>query len=108
MIELAGLALVAAGAWFWFDSMRAREAAVQAAKSACAADGVVLLDDTVALGVLRLRRAARGSVSLLRVYRFEFTDTGNDRLEGSVTLLGPVLQTLYLAPHGAELPHRPD
>jgi len=101
MIELIGLGLVAAVAWFWFDSLRAREAAMEAAKSACAADRVVLLDDTVALVTLRLRRAGRGTVRLLRVYRFEFTDTGDNRLEGSVTLLGAVLQTLYLEPHGA-------
>ena len=102
MIELAGLFVVAAAAWFWFDSLRARESAVEAAKRACAADGVVLLDDTVALAVLRVRRAGAGSIGLLRVYRFEFTDTGNNRLEGTVTLLGSMLQTLHLEPHGAE------
>lgn len=101
MSELLGLALVAAVAWFWFDSLRAREAAIDAAKSACAADGVVLLDDTVALAALRVRRTSGGAIGLLRVYRFEFTDTGDNRLEGSVTLLGAVLQTLYLESHGA-------
>jgi len=106
MIELTGLALVAAAAWFWFDSLRAREAAVGAAKSACAADGVVLLDDTVALAALRLRRTSSGTIGLLRVYRFEFTDTGDNRLEGSVTLIGATLQTLYLEPHGAAPWHR--
>jgi hypothetical protein len=101
MIELTGLGLVAAAAWFWFDSLRAREAAIDATKSACAADGVVLLDDTVALAALRLRRTGSGTIGFLRVYRFEFTDTGDNRLEGSVTLVGAALQTLYLEPHGA-------
>ena len=92
-------ALLIVVAWFWFDSLRAREAAVDAARRACTADGVMLLDDTVALAALRLRRRPSGDLALMRIYRFEFSDTGNNRLDGSVSLLGRSVQTLYLAPH---------
>ncbi len=98
--EALAVVLVIGAGWFWFDSLRAREAAVDTARRACAADGVLLLDDTVALSAVRLRRGASGAVSLLRIYRFEFSDTGNNRLEGNVTLLGAAVQALYLAPHG--------
>jgi len=98
--ESLAVVLVIGAGWFWYDSLRAREAAVETARRACMADGVLLLDDTVALSVLRLRRSASGAVALLRVYRFEFSDTGNNRLEGNVTLLGSAVQALFLEPHG--------
>jgi hypothetical protein len=36
---------------------------------------------------------------LRRIYHFEFSDTGNNRLDGSVTLVGRTVQALYLEPH---------
>jgi hypothetical protein len=97
VIELIVLLILAAGAWLWYDTLGAREAAMAAARSACQAEGVQLLDDTVALAVLRLRRRGDGRIAILRVYQFEFTDTGNNRLGGAVTLLGRMLQHLHLA-----------
>ena len=99
MFELFGVALIVGAVWLWFASLRAREAAFEAARLACAADGVQLLDDTVALASLRPQRASSGALALRRIYRFEFSDTGNNRLAGSITLLGPAVQALYLEPH---------
>ena len=99
MIELFGIALIAGAAWLWLTSLRVREAAVEAARLACAADGVQLLDDTVALASLWPQRAVSGTLALRRIYRFEFSDSGNNRLNGSITLLGPAVQALYLEPH---------
>lgn len=104
--EMFALAALIAIAWFWFDSLRARESAVRAARLACQADGVQLLDDTVALAALGLQRGDDGWPLLRRIYRFEFSDTGNNRLDGSITLLGAHVQTLYLAPHGGSAPRR--
>ena len=101
MLELAAVVLLLLAGWLWFDSLRAREAAMRAARHACDADGVLLLDDTVALAAFGLRRCDNGWLALKRVYRFEFSDTGNNRLGGSVTMLGARMQTLYLAPHAA-------
>lgn len=98
-MELAILAALAAVAWFWHDSLGAREAAVAAARHACKAEGVMLLDDTVAVEAVRLRRNGEGHIAILRVYGFEFSDTGNNRLDGSITVLGRDVQTFYLAPH---------
>lgn len=104
--EVLALAVLIMVGWFWFDSLRARESAVRAARLACQADGVQLLDDTVALDALGLRRGDDGKPMLRRIYRFEFSDTGNNRLDGSVTLLGDGVQALYLAPHsGSVSPH---
>ena len=106
MIELFGIVTIACAVWLWFDSLRARESAVRAARLACQADGVQLLDDTVALAALGLQRGDDGWPLPRRIYRFEFSDTGNNRLDGSITLLGAHVQTLYLAPHGGSAPYR--
>lgn len=106
MFELAAVVLLLLAGWLWFDSLRAREAAIRAARHACDADGVLLLDDTVALAAFGLHRRDNGRLALKRVYRFEFSDTGNNRLEGSVTMLGARMQTLYLTPHGAAAAER--
>ena len=81
---LAGLAL----GWLWLDSLRAREIAVRTARAACAADGLLLLDDTVAIAALRSARTEAGRITLERSYDFEYSDTGNNRLKGGITLRG--------------------
>ena len=102
MIELGVLAGLVAIAWLWHDSLGAREVAIAAARHACRAEDVQLLDDTVALAVFRFRRNSEGRINFQRVYRFEFSDTGNNRLDGSITVLGREVQTFYLTPHSGE------
>jgi hypothetical protein len=91
------IVLLAAG-WFWLDSFKAREAGIRAARAACAADQLLLLDDTIALGSLRPERDEAGKLRLRRVYDFEYSDTGDNRRRGSVTLLGDELVMLYVGP----------
>jgi hypothetical protein len=95
---LAVLLMVGVG-WLWFDSLGTRESAVEAARRACVAEGVQFLDDTVMLASLWPQRGESGALRLRRIYSFEFSDTGNNRLDGSVTLVGPLVQALYLEPH---------
>ena len=104
MLEMIAVVLLLGAGGLWFDSLRARESAVRAARRACEAEGVLFLDDTVALAAFGLQRGDSGRLALRRVYRFEFSDTGNNRLDGSITMFGPRMQTLYLAPHGVESP----
>ena len=86
--EILGLAALAALAWLWYDSIQVRGIGIGAAKTACAAEGLQLLDDTVAIASLRLARDDDGRVLLRRVYGFDYSDTGNNRRNGSVVLLG--------------------
>ncbi len=88
LAELVGWLALAALAWFWYDSARAKEAAVVAAKAACSAENLLFLDDTVAIGRLWPARDGNGRLGLRRVYRFEYSDTGNNRRSGSLVLLG--------------------
>ena len=87
-VEILSLLIFAAIAWLWLDSLKAREVAVRAARAACTSDGLLLLDDTVAIANLKPVRDDDGHVKLQRAYDFEYSDTGNNRLKGSVVLLG--------------------
>ncbi|HUW28450.1 MAG TPA: DUF3301 domain-containing protein [Sulfuriferula sp.] len=96
MIELVFVAALGALAWFWLDSLKTREIAIAAAKRACSADAVQLLDDTVAMASIRLARNSQGQVALRRFYRFEFSDNGDNRRGGVVLMLGSAVETVRL------------
>jgi len=85
---LLALLVIGAIAWMWLDSLRAREAAIRAARSICAAEGLLLLDDTVAISGLKIARDEAGRLVLQRAYDFEFSDTGDNRLRGDLVLHG--------------------
>lgn len=92
------LLLFVASAWFWYDSMRARESALRVGHDVCARDGLQLLDDTVQCIKLRLTRNEEGRVQLQRTYRFEFSDTGLNRRDGSIVMRGINIESLYMEP----------
>ncbi|MBC8006901.1 MAG: DUF3301 domain-containing protein [Prolixibacteraceae bacterium] len=96
MIELTALFTFLAAGWFWLDSLRARDFALDGARRACEAEGVQLLDWTVAMKRIRLGRDEEGRRGLQRTYGFEFSDTGNNRIEGSITVIGRQLLALNL------------
>jgi hypothetical protein len=52
-MEVFGILLLAGIAWLWLDSLKAREAAIRAAREVCVAEGLLLLDDTVAISGLK-------------------------------------------------------
>jgi hypothetical protein len=98
LLELLGLLLLGGGVWLWLDSLTAREAGVRATQAACAEEGLQLLDETVAIRSLRPARDEAGRLRLRRVYGFEYSDTGDNRRSGSVTLLGKDVEYLHLRP----------
>lgn len=85
---MAWLALIAlvGGFALWLDGLRARDLALTVARQQTARLGLQLLDDTVALQRVRLVRTASGWLALARRFRFEFTETGDNRREGMVLL----------------------
>jgi hypothetical protein len=99
MWEAAALIAIAAGAVFWVDSLRARERALAAGRAACERYGLLFLDDTVAIARVGVARDADGRVHLRRSYTFEFSDTGNNRRQGAIVLLGAEVADLQLEPY---------
>jgi hypothetical protein len=102
MWEFLALALLIAGAYLWVDSLRAREHAVAAGRAACARYGVQLLDETVSFTRLRLGRDDEGRLRLRRSYLFEFSETGDNRRQGAIVMLGAQLEHLLLEPYGVQ------
>ncbi len=96
MTEMFLLLLVAAIAWFWIASLLSLETATKAGKQACAKAELQFLDDTVAGTKLRLVRDEYGRRVFQRTYKFEFTETGNTRLSGSLTLLNGKVESITM------------
>ncbi len=93
-MELLGLLLLTALGLLWLDSLKVREAAVRTAREACAAENLLVLDDTVGIASIKLARDREGRLKLQRAYDFEYSDTGNNRIKGSVVMLGHRLMLL--------------
>jgi uncharacterized protein DUF3301 len=102
MWEAVAIAVIAAGALLWADSLRAREQAVKAGRSACERYDLQFLDDTVSFARIRLRRDDSGQLRIARTYVFEFSDTGNNRRQGAIVMLGGQLEDLQLEPYRAQ------
>lgn len=99
MIQLFFIFLIASIIWFWYDTMQAREQAIVLGKRYCQNDGLQLLDETVSLSSLKIRRNSDGQIAFRRVYDFEFSDNGDNRRLGSITLLGRFAESVQLEPH---------
>jgi hypothetical protein len=99
MWEAAAIAIIAAGGFLWFDSLRARERALRAGRSACERYALQFLDETVAFARMRLGRDDEGQLRIMRTYTFEFSDTGNNRRHGAIVMLGGELQDVHLEPY---------
>lgn len=74
--------------WLWFDSTHVRSAGIQAVKTACKAEGIQLLDDTVSFASIKFDRDDDGRMVLRRTYSFDFSDTGDNRCRGSLVMRG--------------------
>lgn len=97
--ELLALFLLLGGVWLWLDSLKAREIGMQAAQRACTEEGLQFLDETVVIGSFRLGRDDDGLLKLRRVYHFEYSDTGDNRRSGSVSMLGHTVDMLHIRPN---------
>ena len=98
-VELLVLLALGGAVWFWLDSLRAREIGVEAARRACAREGVQFLDETVLGQGLRLSRDDNGRVALRRGYAFEYSVGGDDRTAGSVVLEGREVVLVDVSAH---------
>jgi hypothetical protein len=87
LVDITPLLLIAFLVWFWFDSTRSHELAVQITSRLCFKRDVQLLDETVALRRLGLSWPREG-LRLKRTYRFDYTIEGTERRTGSLVLLG--------------------
>ena len=99
MWEAFALVFIVAGGFLWADSLKARERAIRAGRSACERYQLQFLDDTVAFARMRLARDDEGQVKISRTYTFEFSDTGNNRRHGAIVMLGAEVADMHLEPY---------
>lgn len=108
LTDLLVLGVLVWGAVLFWRAQRIRETALLATRRHCEREEVMLLDETVGLKRLRLRREARGEpIRLWRFYEFEFTVTGGERYRGETLLIGERVARITLPPHRfVEAPER--
>jgi hypothetical protein len=104
-LEVIGLFILGCLAWFWFDSLKTREAGVRAVRAACESEGLQLLDETIAIVGIQPVRNPHGRIVLSRTYTFEYSDSGDNRRLGRLHLMGTQVEILNL---GSRLPTLPD
>ena len=86
-------------AWFWFDSIGARDIAIARGRDLADRTNLQLLDETVACSRIRLARNNKGHVQILRIYDFDVSASGGDRMHCQLTLLGRDLHAWYIPPY---------
>ena len=94
--EVILLAVLGALAWYWYTGMQVREQAIAVGRRTCGEAGLQFLDDSVSLGRTRFARNSSGQLVFQRDYRFEFSDTGNNRLPGVIRMLGERVEWVSL------------
>jgi len=90
------LMLLGIVAWLWLDTLQCQERAKMICKHKCRELNVQLLDDTIALVRVRLKRNSHGRLNLQRMYQFEFYEGNNIRQQGTIILLGIFLEMLEI------------
>lgn len=99
MFETILLALLVFAAWFWLDSVAKREVAIQFGRELAGRWSLQLLDETVACTQIRLGRDSHGHTQWLRLYEFEVSASGAERMQCNLQLLGKQLQTWHIPPY---------
>ncbi|GAB2533689.1 DUF3301 domain-containing protein [Rhodanobacter koreensis] len=95
LTNLLLLLVLAAIVGLWLKLSVARERAVREARQQCQQHGLQLLDETVGLRGLRLRRV-NGLRRIERCYGFEVSIDGHDREPGRLWMLDDTLSSLSL------------
>ena len=93
-LPLILLLCIIPGAAFWVSGRAAAEAATLHGRQACEHAGVQWLDQSVHQVRIRLKRNPAGRLCWERQFRFEYSNGGEDRHGGLVTLLGGKLSSL--------------
>ncbi|MFA6231310.1 MAG: DUF3301 domain-containing protein [Rhodanobacter sp.] len=95
LFNLLSLLVFGALVGLWLKLSRARERATHEAGQQCLQHGLQLLDETVGLRGLRLRRV-NGLQRIERCYGFEVSIDGDDRQPGRLWMIGDALSSLSL------------
>lgn len=96
MTSILILLFLATLAWFWMNSIRAKEIAMQASALACQQIEAQFLDQTASLKNIHLVRNKSGRLSLERTYSFDFSRDRETRTQGLVMIKGYLVSKVLL------------
>lgn len=96
MSSLVLLLLIGLLVWFWLESLKCRDIAIQIARSSCQEQALQLLDGTVALRDLRPYFRSRDDYGLKRTYTFDYSGDGFSRQSGCVVLYNSQVISIVL------------
>lgn len=99
--DVIAFLLIAAVIYFWWHLQGIRQVALRAGRAHCKTENVQLLDETVALARVRLKRGHQGRLQWSSRFTFEFTTTGADRYKGFIDLIGQRVELISLGAYRA-------
>lgn len=102
-MELVATGVLLLVGWIWYASMRAREKSHETARDLCRRMGVELLDDTVALSHIGIKRNESGRLVFKRVYEFRYLEAGWVPRHGTIILSGTALESCLVDTR--QMPH---
>lgn len=98
-MEIILLIILLTGAWYWQDSIAKREIAIQFGRELAGRCQLQLLDETVACSKVTVGRDFKGHAQLIRVYDFEASASGSERMQCQLELLGKQLKSWHIPPY---------
>ena len=96
MTSILILLFLALLAWFWMNSIRAKEIAMQASAAACQQIQAQFLDQTASLKKIRFIRSNQGRLGFERSYSFDFSRDRQSRTKGLVIIKGHLVERVLL------------
>ena len=82
--------------WFWLDGRRAHAMAVAICRRACERVGAQLLDETVALNRVGLRRDTQRRLRIRRMFTFDYSVNTVIRQQGYIIMVGIETEVLHI------------
>jgi hypothetical protein len=87
------------GFFYWFNTQKIKEIALNATRAHCLKMQVQMLDDYIAASHLWYAINKFGKIQLRYTFVFEFSSTGNDRYNGHIIMLGRQVESIYMEPY---------
>lgn len=98
-MEMILLVFLGISILYWLDSLSKRERATLLGRELSQRFQLQFLDESIVCSKIRLKRNDRGQVQLLRVYVFDVSANGVDRMQCHLTLLGKHLESWHIPPY---------
>ncbi|MCB1663674.1 MAG: DUF3301 domain-containing protein [Pseudomonadales bacterium] len=91
--------VILSGFSYWWHAYGIKQTALQQTKAYCQKMDLQMLDESIALNRVTIKRDSNGHINFIRVFRFEFASTGDERYQELTTMHGRHCQNIHLDAH---------